>query len=298
MGISIKLCYTLSTNWEKMQYFPSKKVIVVAVFALGISAWVIFKNDSVSYLEKNLQAPFGTAEASTAFPDSDLDGLSDWYENLLGTNSADPDSDNNGISDGVQYASLKNIPTPLPTDNVLNYISQLGNASQNNGVLPQVPEVELVIPEDHYTLHDLVLVDTSTTTIISYVTGVLGAFDTYPDPSSEEVLESVSRWLEEKDPHDLELVNAYSAHNISLSAELAELEIPHTLAETHLALINSLYLSGSELEKVILVTQSPMDGFFAAANYANFRSKRSQTLVTLTQFYFEYMHDYLSQENV
>lgn len=272
-----------------MHYFPSKKVIVVAVFALGILAWVMFDSSSLVNLKNGVVVTLSVAESSTSLPDSDNDGLLDWNEDLLGTSKNNFDSDNDGIPDGEQYASIKNISYVGPTDDVLNYLSQLGNAVANNGASPQLPEAQLVVPDDHYVQGDLVLVPTSTSTVFLYVTNTLLAFENYPDPSNEEVLDIVSRWLEFKEPSDLKLLSNFSVNNIVLSAEIAELEVPDSLIELHLKLINSLYLSGAELEKIDTTVQNPIENFFATANYANFRSKRSQAIIELTQYYFDFL---------
>ena len=274
-----------------MHYFPSKKVVVVAISALGVLAWVVYDSNSLSQLEFGFQAPLSVAESSSVLPDSDNDGLPDWEEPLLGTDKNNFDSDNNGVSDGEQYKSLKNIPLIKPTDDVLNYLSQLGNAVANNGAVPQLPEAQLVIPEDHYTQKDLPLVPTSTTTVNVYIAFVLLAFENYPEPNGDDVLNIVSRWLETQEDPDLELLRNFSANNIALSAELAQLEVPEALAVLHLSLINSLYLSGTELEKIDRITENPIKGFFAAANYANFRSKRSQAIIELTQYFGNFTVD-------
>ena len=66
------------------------------------------------------------------------------------------------------------------------------------------------------------------------------------------------------------------------------LPVPDELAMLHLEFINSVYGSAVALEEIELTTHSPQIGFFAAAKYANFRSKRSQAVVALTQYYNGY----------
>lgn len=164
-----------------MHYFPSKKVIAVAFSGLAILAWVMFDSSSLTKLRNGAGAVLGVAESSSPLPDSDNDGLFDWQENLLGINTHDSDSDNDGVLDGEQYASIKSIPRVEATDDVLNYLSQLGNTVANGAPTPSIPEPTLVIPKDFYANRDITITNTDIATASQYVVDFVEVLGNYSD---------------------------------------------------------------------------------------------------------------------
>lgn len=275
---------------------PSKRVFVVAFVAVGFLVWTLWHTSDVSTKEALLaknHLEVSLSQDLSFILDSDKDGLSDWVENLLGTNPYSTDSDGDGVLDGKQYTSLKHTANIKVSDSPLNYLTSIGNslANQNNSTQNGIPQPQLVIPEDHYSMDDIIIVPTNTKSIYLYVVEVLLTMETHPNPSEEEMLDVISRWLETGEEKDFKLLSQSSSNDIALAAELSELQVPSELIPSHLELINSLHSGGTELGNIDITTSNPVAGMFAAATYTNFRSKRSQAIIELTKYFNTFSYE-------
>ena len=262
---------------------------MVGIVAMG-GFWFVFKNgNSAGKIAKSIATLNFSLEKQEAV-DSDNDGLADWEERLFGTDPQNPDSDGNGISDGKEFESVKKIAEIKPTDDVLNYLNQVGQALAGGGSTGNsiVPETVLEIPPDHYILEDLTLVETSEISVTQYIAWILLATKPYEENDEEGTTDILGRWLETGDSDDFEELMARGERDKALANELVKVPAPDELAVLHLSYVNSMYNGGLSLEEVGLTEQNPQAGFFAAAKYANFQSKRSEAIIVLTQYYNRY----------
>ena len=269
---------------------PSKRVFVVAFVAIGILVWALWHTNSL-YTEK-LLAEKSPLEALSSpelalIPDSDKDGLPDWIENLLRTDPFSADSDGDGILDGKQHTSLKRVAYIEISDSPLNYLTSLGNsiANQDSGSV-NLPSAQLRQFPDHYTEDGVSKVKTTANTATVYVNGVLESVSLNPTVIEEEPLAIIQHWIETNDERDLEQLEILKMALMKTSDRIAALEVPVKFVGTHLDLINSMYLEAQALSDIEITTFNPVQGFLAAAQYANYRSKRSQAIIDLTDHYF------------
>jgi hypothetical protein len=83
---------------------------------------------SIFSLDNNNNYILSGSVSVTTSKDTDGDGISDVYENLIGTNPDNPDSDGDGISDGAEIAAGTD---PLNSDNTAPVISSFVRTSSS-----------------------------------------------------------------------------------------------------------------------------------------------------------------------
>jgi len=276
---------------------PSKKIFIALLAGIVMvgGSWLWFGNGRVlldgTFLGEASKVVIGliTGESENTYTDSDNDDLPDWEETLFGTNPNNKDSDGNRVSDGEQFISLKNIPNIEADDSVLNYLNQVGQSASASGQQITLPKATLEIPPNYFALADLEIVPASQERVKKYTYQVLYAFSIYRDVIEEETFALINRWLQTNDERDLKRIIELSKIHKNLALILAEIKIPDELAVNHLDLINSIYHSGEALGDIDVTVHNPQAGFFAAALYTNYRDKRAQSILTLTEYFNQYI---------
>jgi len=275
---------------------PSKKVFISLLVGVGMvgGSWLLLGDGRVlldgTFLGKASEAVIGliAGESKKTYTDSDNDNLPDWEETLFGTNPNNNDSDGDRIPDGEQYVSSKNIPDIEATDSVLNYLNQVGqSASSGQQVVP--PEATLVIPPDYFKKIDIKTTSNTSDAISSYVFNFLAIINDHPEGLGEKPIEIINHWLETGDERDLEKLSSISSAQKALAHDLALLDTPRGLIDTHLLFINSLYLGALALEDIDVTVHNPQAGFFAAAQYVNYQTKRARAIVEIAQYFDKYI---------
>lgn len=252
----------------------SSRVIIAAFFGVAMIGSTVFLLTREN-VRKELVAPFQAAFASgNDWNDTDEDGLSDWEEKLFGTNSRNPDSDGDGVLDGPQWHTEKEIPELEPTDSPLNYLNSVAES------MPSIPEAKLEIPQDKYSTGDLTIIPTEIKNVLGYIAGLVLAMKT-PE-GIEDPLDTVNRWLESNDERDLALIAEAAQRESEREVKIGALSVPEALVSLHLMILNSTYQAALALDEIKVAVHNPQAGFFAAAKYANFKSKRSAAIVELT----------------
>lgn len=103
---------------------------------MGGGFWFGSKN---SAQENNIFDKITLAESaglSTASPDSDVDGLKDWEEQLWGTDPNNPDTDGDGTSDDEEIRLNRNPLKASPDD----FLFKNGPTSETSGGLEEIAE--------------------------------------------------------------------------------------------------------------------------------------------------------------
>lgn len=258
-------------------------MFVVAILAVCILLLAFWYSTTPRGYEIRKSFVDSITQTDSTQPDSDEDGLEDWEEELFKTNSLDSDSDGDGVPDGDQFASYKNINYVQPSDSILNYINSVGDtlAGQENPI--EDLTLEPTFYPDKYTVSDVIHVEVSTTTMFTYVATLLIELSEHDELYTESPLEIISHWLDTQDESDLETLRQISVVDKNFSATLMKMEVPTFFIEFHLVIANSFYLGALSLDDVKITTIDPTAGFFAAANYANYTSRRSNAIFELTK---------------
>jgi|GEM_PF-6875571 len=272
-----------------LRYFPSRKVFVVGVLAIGLLAWSIVhartsQQVSTSISESILRS---VAQAESTFPDFDNDGLYDWEEDLYGTDSENEDSDGNGVLDGDQYAAGEKSLGPRLSDSVYAALNRVGEESQNVPNPTDLLSTNPIIYENPYTPRDVQHTDDTLENHNAYLTVAFGILSSHVEVLQAEPTQLVEEWLQTKNPETLEEILELSQKTKEIAYALMKINVPEHYTDLHLDLTNNLFLSALSLEDVNKSINDPMAGFFAMANYINYQSKLFNVALEITTLYEE-----------
>lgn len=267
------------------QNLPSKKVFAVAFFAIVLVAWVIVGENTpkTDGLPETLLS--AVAEATSPLPDLDGDGLSDWQEELYGTNSSRRDSDGDGVSDKDEVESQKRIMPIAVSDSVYTAVNRLGEELKNTSDPTANLTLKPVFYDDRYLPYDVRVIPANHDASNTYILEALSVLAEHALVLKSEPLEIIDHWLLTYGDDDTEKLQGLSQTNMRLSEELMTLSVPSDLVDIHLLIANSLYHSALALLDVEKTTLDPTAGFFATANYANYETKYTRGVIALTQYY-------------
>lgn len=276
-----------------MQNLPSKKVFIVVAISAGFLIFsIIYSNFSDTSKNKEFAEPFlkNIAQVESLFPDSDGDGLEDWEENLFKTNAFDNDSDGDGLSDGEELITYRSIYYTEPSDSIFNNLNSVGNLIGDQTSIGSLTLKPTFYP-DKFSIKDITMTETNDVTISLYVYEILNTMNDYVDILEKEPLAIIKHWLETFDQKDIKELEKISVSDKELAELLLQIEVPNELVGVHLAIINNLYKGALSLDNIEITVLDPTAGFFTAANYANYRSKRTEAIFTLTQYFNFYTED-------
>ncbi len=267
------------------RYFPSRKVFVVGVLAIGLLAWsIVYEGTSQqnSAIEDTILRSVASAES--AFPDSDGDGLYDWEEALHGTDPKNPDSDEDGVGDGKQYVSeAENINIRL-SDSVYSAVNRLGEEVQNAPNPIDLLSKEPKVYDPPFSRSNLQVHENTQENRDRYILDIMVALSEHGPVLQEDPLALTQEWLQTKSPSTLERIRELNEKTMSIARDLLSIPVPSHFVETHLSIANNLYLSALSLQDIETTTVDPMTGFFATATHINHQSKYLQSVEELIGF--------------
>ena len=255
-------------------YFPSKKVLAVGVLAIGLLAWSIVYQNTSQQNSAITNNPLRTvAQAESAFPDADKDGLYDWEETLYGTDPEDDDSDNDGILDGKQYIKEKRGVELSLSDSVYAAVNRIGEEIQNTpdplSLLSTTPRTY----PNHFSSSDLNILNSNQEHFENYVVDALIQLSPHKEVLNVDPMKIIEVWLQTNDDELLEEIKRLSAITKKIANDFVKVPVPQEFSTTHLEIANNLYLSSIALDEVEITPSNPTGGFFAVVNYVNYQSK-------------------------
>lgn len=229
------------------QMIPSRRVFLFGVVALGLLIWSIFyalsPNEKVIVQEPDvITASIGSVPL------------------LIGSTQIDQIEE---------------------TDSVFRALNNLGNQIENQ---PNPVDSLTLSPSfypDHYSQRDLSIVSTNDATTALYLFALRIVFDDRLEDLRSEPLDLVNTWLETNDPAALDEIERLSGVYVEATELLMRVVVPDVYAEAHLELANNLYKEARSLLDIDVTPHDPTAGFFAAANYANYQSKRAKAFAEL-----------------
>ena len=241
-----------------MDYLPSKKILWLVIGVIAVEGLLVFGSKYDGFEKKVVASP-----------------------NLGAENSP-----KTTVFFRDQNTSEKMIAEIAPTDNVLNYLNEVGRSLAEGSQSIIIPEAKLTVPEPHYKRTDLTLVATAEVSVREYMASVLTVLKSRAtDIEEDNALTIINRWLEEGNEDDLTTITGIKKVEQVRALALSRIPVPETLADTHLELINSMYATGAALADIGSTRTNPQIGLFASATYANFKSKQSQAVIAITQYY-------------
>ncbi len=249
-------------------HFTHKNLVLILLSVLvvgGAFALAEFRNKSQknAVYSSNVTAVTDAISSELQELDSDNDGLKDWEEVLLGTDSHRGDTDGDGIKDGKETANPRAIQTTkelspedkMARDFFARYMelnkAGLGNDKQSAALLvDEVIKNGIVIetPRDFPLASVKTTPDNSTFALHTYGNQVGEIFKTHVHPPQDEAVITKDS-LETEDPELLKQLDPIADYYQTLVRELFKLTVPDSMAHMHLDLINAV-------NKFLFVTES------------------------------------------
>jgi len=133
-----------------MSLFSRRRVLIVAIFILGVSAllFVLEKRNKPQILSRETLFLTGAhLFGKTAGADQDNDGLKDWEETLWKTDSRNADSDGDGTLDGEEVNQNRNPAVKGPNDTLNSQKNQAGETEENWRNDPTLSETDRLARE-------------------------------------------------------------------------------------------------------------------------------------------------------
>lgn len=286
-------------------HFTHKNIalIIIAILIVGGAfGFAEYRNSQAKKLVYD--APDMQAIADALTPelenrDSDEDGLKDWEEGLLGTDSHKADSDGDGTSDGKEAAAGRNplvkgpndkasetakngiaINTTLtPTDQVARdffarymELNQAGLAEDKSSQLALIEDVikngiVLSKPKQFTTKDVVVGKDDSKEAILKYGNDLGAIFIKYHNPKARNEMAILKESLEREDPDLLKEIIPIAASYKNMLTAILKLPVPPTLSVNHVDLINGLSILSFVAESLLKVENDTLSGIQGTSVY-------------------------------
>lgn len=270
-------------------HFTYKNIRLILIAALIVGAAFVlaeYRNREAKKVVYN--APSVTAALDGLTPelqeqDSDEDGLKDWEEVLLGTDSHKADTDGDGTKDGAEAASGRNplvkgpndkasdtakdgtsARTLTPTEKIardffarymeLSQAGLAGDKASQQELIGQVLASGIVVgkPRTYASTDVIVTADNTPEAIRTYGNSLGAIFKANMLGDKNEML-IAKESMEKEDPELLKQIDPIIASYKRILSSLLKVSAPSTLQDNHLIMINSfstLLYSAESVRKV------------------------------------------------
>ncbi len=263
-------------------------------------------NDPIVF-EKKLDETLTKTFIKTLEADTDNDGLKDWEESLWKTDPKNPDTDGDGTLDGEEIRSNRNPLKKGPgdeakqksekstktvyrepstvTDTVLeNFVSKYIELKNrlNGGSLDEKSKVELInstldniktpkTPKT-YQVNDLNISDDTAIRFKNYGNTFVDILSRYLEESTttENEILVINKAFETENMEYLKKLSPAILKYKNAAKELSEIEIPASVAKTHLNIINTYESIALSLEDIAKSSTDPFLGLTGATRYKKY----------------------------
>lgn len=309
-------CYNQSIT--KLNWLKQKKVILIALAVFFLCALFFTKNTDIF---KNLTGRGGlvysgneTVEDLVA-RDTDLDGVSDWEEGLFGTDPTKKDTNDDGIPDNIEIAkrrgqSLENGEFNLSLDGtdggnlsrtemfsreLFSTVAALNQA----GVIDQdtidklsdslVGQIQNSSSKKTFSYSDLKIIKLDNLqTIRNYNNALNNIYDRYPTKNATiDVLYEIVIDENTFDESALAELDPIIKQTNNIINEMAKMNVPESLALSHLGLLNELQRFSENLSNIRIYDVDPVLAVGSISKYeasvANLESAASNLTKAINQ---------------
>jgi len=281
-----------------------QKVLVTLIICIGIIGSVfIISNIDKSQKSKEAKKNQDLLATIDKKPeaDTDLDGLKDWEESLIGTNPQNRDTDGDGTTDGEEVvqnrdprkagpndkASIEQTPLTTNTDQVedntltaqvsKNFFAQYLLAKK--GGQEVTPEMALDIAQSvmqnipvesnakQYEIKDIVVIPETLASQTAYIEAFIRILKANPPKSSENELEIVTKAIESQKITDIKKLDPIILSYKNILRDTLKLPVPKNLVPEHMIYINAVSSVYTDLSEMRLVLDDPMRGYIGYAHF-------------------------------
>lgn len=257
--------------------------------------------------------------------DTDNDGLKDWEESLWKTDPKNPDTDGDGMSDGEEIRTNRDplkqgegdkkeqqnkySPKTTPyeefntaTDAVIdNFISKYFEIKNNNngGKLDEKSKTELInstlsgiITENAintYTKNNLNITSDSSDGFKNYGNTLASILSKYLKESTitENEILVINKAFEMENMEYLKKLSPAILKYKNAAKEISEIEIPASVAKTHLNIINTYESIALSLEDIKKTPDDPILGLTGMARYNKYMEQMSILSKELSDMFYK-----------
>jgi hypothetical protein len=276
-------------------HFTHKNIVLILISALIVGGAFMLAEYRNSHMKKVVySAPVTVASADSLSSDlqnidSDKDGLKDWEESLLGTDSHKADTDGDGTPDGKEVSLGRNPLVKGPNDTAKTVAkSQLAAAGlsptdkmareffsrymelNQNGlgddkdsqalIINEVLQNGMVVtkPKSYESTDILINNDSSNDAIKQYANEVGSLIQKYNNTKARNELIIAKEALEKEDYDELKEIDPIIASYKNIMSGLFKISVPQPLANIHLTLINSFNVLIFSTESVRKLDTDPL----------------------------------------
>ncbi len=200
--------------------------------------------------------------------DTDGDGIPDWLETLQGSDPRDPAS-SAASTTPVSFDTFATIESPDDslTAQTINRMVDGYLALKDQGLYTSAraqelgqsiaDSVRITTPFTPYVMNDITVVaDTSLDAALAHRTKMQTALRPLHTIRDPDIL-IYGRYLERKDPDDLEALSARAEEYRSVARSITDIPVPKDFAETQLAMINGLTFFASVIDNMVVRVEDP-----------------------------------------
>ncbi len=280
-----------------------QKVLVTLIICIGILG-------SVFLLSKNKDAPIKDNQDieqvlsiidTIPTSDSDNDGLKDWEEGIIGTNSHNTDTDGDGTTDGDEVAQQRDPKKAGPNDKASTEINPINTPSLGTedatltaqvsknffgqyllakkggqevtpekaleiaeSVMQNVP-VELAVKE--YGVKDIKVVPVTIESQTLYIEKFIAILKANPPQSNENELQIITKAIETQNTQDIKKLDVIIQSYKNILTETLKIPVPKDLVPDHMIYLNAVSAVYTDLTEMRLVLDDPMRGYIGYAHF-------------------------------
>ncbi len=250
--------------------------------------------------------------------DSDSDGLKDWEESLWGTSPINSDTDGDKTKDGAEIAANRNPLVKGPKDHVAStkdvaktsealaetattklaqdLFAQYMKVKQSGQEIDPDLEKKLIQnlittnnlnKKEYVEFHseDIDIINDSMPASKSYGNKVGAILSKYNLANFDSELIILEQATQNQKPKELEKLKPIIAAYEKVVGDLLDLEVPRSIAQTHLDLINSFSLGIRSDEDFLTLYDDPTTTFTALTTYQNAAANMGAAFRALDKYF-------------
>lgn len=300
---------------SNIMQLPSNKVGFVLIFVvLSVASTIFFSKvgiqDGLTDLKNVDLIVARNTDSIQKSGDRDMDGLSDWQEELWGSDSNNPDTDGDGTNDGDEIAADRDPTIAGPNDKLIrpsdyfqsevdfsNFAS--GTVSdklsidlfskylglKQKGTVTSEQQTQLVdevarkvaqdaVLENKYALSDFTIVASSKDSVRTYGTDFARISTSYLERMNSYKNLSESQYL-------AQMSDAYNEFAVAM----ADISVPTVAQDVHVQIVNRLHNAGVMFGVMIKSEEDPVSAMVIIGQYQAQQQGEAALYTSLAQYF-------------
>lgn len=294
---------------------PSNKVGFVLIFVvLCVASTIFFSKVGIRGGLTDLQnvdlIVARNTDAIQKSGDGDMDGLSDWQEELWKSDPRNPDTDGDGTNDGEEIAADRDPTIPGPNDILINpsdyFQSEVdftnfasGTVSdklsidlfskylglKQKGAITQEQQTQLVDEvarkvaqeatlESRYALSDFVIVASSKESV-----------RTYGNEFARVSMANLERMDSYKTLSEVRYLAQMATAYKEFAAEMSGIEVPTVAQDVHVQIVNRLHNAGIMFDVIAKSDEDPVSAMVVVGQYQAQQQGEAALYTSLAQYF-------------